>query len=323
MNAKICTVAVSLLVVLAVLAPAQAQQWPSKPIRFIVTVTPGAGGDILARAVGEKISHALGQTIVVDNKPGAGGNIGAEFVAKSPPDGYTMLLTNAALPIFPALFAKLPYNVQTDFEHVAALGTSQFVLVSSPSLPVHNVQELIALAKARPGKLSFASGGVGSPLHLGMELFKSMTGTDLLHIPYKATPPALTDIAAGRVDLIFTTYSSAKAFIESGKIRLLAAGGTARMQSAPEVPTISDAGVTGFGVDGWYGIAFPAKTADSIVNRMAHEVQTALGERDLRTNLSTLGFDITYEGPKQLRQRIQRETAQWTKLIKDIGIKPE
>ncbi len=316
-------VAFAALVVVWLPTPAAAQPWPVKPIRFIVTVTPGAGGDILARAVGEKVSLALGQPIVVDNKPGAGGNIGAEFVAKSAPDGYSMLMTNAALPIFPAMFSKLSYDVESDFEHVAAFGTSQFVLVCSPSLPVHNIPDLISLARARAGKLSFASGGVGSPLHLGMELFKSMTGTDLVHIPYKATPPALIDIAAGRVDMIFTTYSSAKAFIESGKIRLLAAGGSARMQSMPDLPTISEAGVPGFGVDGWYGIAFPARTPESAVNRMAQEVQAALRQKELAANLATLGFDITFEGPKEIRQRIHRETAQWARLIKEAGIKPE
>lgn len=302
---------------------AQAQPWPAKSVRFVVPFPPGGGNDILARVVAEKLSQLLAQPVVVDNRPGAGGNIGTELVAKSSPDGYTMLLTNAAFPILPALFAKLPFDVQADFEHVAALGTSQFVLVAGPTVPAQNVKELITYAKARPGKLSFASVGVGTPLHLGVELFKSMTGTSLLHVPYKGTAPALADVAAGRVDLMFPTYSGAKAFIQSGKIRILAAGGTARMQSAPDIPTVSEAGVKGFGVDGWYGVAVPARTAESIVQRLAQEIRVIVAQSDVKEKLVTLGFDITYEGSKELRARMQREAAMWAKLIKDTGIKPE
>jgi len=303
--------------------PAQSQSWPTKPVRFVVSTTPGTGGDILARVIGERLSQALGQPIVVENRPGAAGNIGAEMVAKSSPDGYTMLLTNAALPITQATFAKPPFDVQKDFEHVALLGTSQFVLVVSSGVPVQNVQELIAYAKARPDKLSFASVGIGSPIYLGLELFRLMTGTRFLHVPYKGSTPALADMAAGRVELMFTTYSSAKSFIDSGKIRLLAAGGSARMQSKPEIPTVNEAGVKGFGVDGWFGVAMAAKTPEAIVNRIAQEAQTILAQAAVKEKLVTLGFDIAYEGPKELRQRIQREVALWTKLIKQLGIKPE
>lgn len=323
MNKNRCASILSSLIFVTVAMPALAQNWPVRPLRFVVPFPPGGGNDILARVVGEKLAQALGQPVAIDNKPGAGGIIGTEIVAKSAPDGYALLLTNAALPIIPSLFAKLPFDVQADFEHVAALGTSQFVLVAGPTVPAHNVQEFIAYAKARPGKLSFASVGVGSPLHLGMELFNSMTGTDLLHVPYKGTAPALADLVAGRIDVMFPTYSGAKVFIESGKIRVLAAGGTARMQSAPDIPTISEAGVKGFGVDGWYGLAVAAKTPEAIVSRIAQEAKALTTRADVREKLTTLGFDITYEGPKELRQRIERETALWAKLIKDVGIKPE
>ena len=316
-------VTLTALLALLLSMPALAQQWPAKPVRFVVPFPPGGGNDILARVVAEKLSQLLAQSVVVDNRPGAGGNIGTEIVAKSSPDGYTMLLTNAAFPILPALFAKLPFDVQADFEHVAALGTSQFVLVAGPTVPAQSVQELIAYARARPGKLSFASVGVGTPLHLGVELLKSMTGIALLHVPYKGTAPALADVAAGRVDLMFPTYSGAKAFIQSGKIRVLAAGGTSRMQSAPDIPTESEAGVKGFGVDGWYGVAVAAKTPDSIVQRLAQQIQAVVAQSDVKEKLITLGFDITYEGSKELRQRIRREAAMWAKLIKATGIKPE
>jgi len=316
-------VTLTALLALLLSMPALAQQWPAKPVRFVVPFPPGGGNDILARVVAEKLSQLLAQSVVVDNRPGAGGNIGTEIVAKSSPDGYTMLLTNAAFPILPALFAKLPFDVQADFEHVAALGTSQFVLVAGPTVPAQSVQELIAYARARPGKLSFASVGVGTPLHLGVELLKSMTGIALLHVPYKGTAPALADVAAGRVDLMFPTYSGAKAFIQSGKIRVLAAGGTSRMQSAPDIPTVSEAGVKGFGVDGWYGVAVAAKTPDSIVQRLAQQIQAVVAQSDVKEKLITLGFDITYEGSKELRQRIRREAAMWAKLIKATGIKPE
>jgi len=322
MNSR-CAWLLSGLILAAMAMPALGQNWPAKSLKFVVPFPPGGGNDILARVMGEKLAGALGQPVVIDNKPGAGGNIGTEIVARSAPDGYSLLLTNAALPIIPSLFAKLPFDIQADFEHVAALGTSQFVLVAGPTVPAHNVQEFIAYAKARPGKLSFASVGVGTPLHLGVELLKSMTGIDLLHVPYKGTAPALADVAAGRIDVMFPTYSGAKAFIESGKIRVLAAGGTARMQAAPDIPTISEAGVKGFGVDGWYGVAVAAKTPEAIVNRLALEMKALTTHADVREKLTTLGFDITYEGPKELRQRIQRETAQWAKLIKEVGIKPE
>ena len=316
-------VTLTALLALLLSMPALAQQWPAKPVRFVVPSPAGGVKDILARVVAEKLSQLLAQSVVVDNRPGAGGNIGTEIVAKSSPDGYTMLLTNAAFPILPALFAKLPFDVQADFEHVAALGTSQFVLVAGPTVPAQSVQELIAYARARPGKLSFASVGVGTPLHLGVELLKSMTGIALLHVPYKGTAPALADVAAGRVDLMFPTYSGAKAFIQSGKIRVLAAGGTSRMQSAPDIPTVSEAGVKGFGVDGWYGVAVAAKTPDSIVQRLAQQIQAVVAQSDVKEKLITLGFDITYEGSKELRQRIRREAAMWAKLIKATGIKPE
>ena len=311
-----------LLFLLASLS-AQAQVWPARPLKFVVPFPPGGGNDILARVVGEKLGSALGQPVVIDNRPGAGGNIGTEMVARSAPDGYTLLLTNAAFPIIPSLFAHLPFDVQADFEHVASLGTSQFVLVVGPSVASRSVPEFIEYAKARPGKLSFASVGVGTPLHLGIELFKSMTGTDMLHVPYKGTAPALADLAAGRVDVMFPTYSGAKSFIEAGKIRILAAGGTARMQAAPDIPTISEAGVKGFGVDGWYGIAVAARTPEAVVNRIAQEVRSITAQADVREKLVALGFDVTYEGPGELRARMQREAAQWAKLIKEIGLKPE
>ncbi len=245
------------------------------------------------------------------------------MVAKTAPDGYTLLLTNAALPIVAATFAKPPFDVQKDFEHVAIVGTSQFVLVVSAGIPVQNVQELIAYGKARRDEMSFASVGVGSPLYLGLALFSVMTGTRVLHVPYKGSTPALADMAAGRIDLMFTTYSSAKSFIDSGKVRLLAAGGNARMQTLPGVPTMHEAGVKGFAVDGWYGVAAAAKTPEPIVNRIAREIQTLLAQPEVKEKLVALGFDVYYEGPRELRQRIDREVAMWVKLVADLGIKTE
>ena len=326
MSSRFSSRFVALVIAFALSCPwadSMAQSWPAKPFKFVVPFPPGGGNDILARIVGERLALALSQPVVIDNRPGAGGNIGTELVARAAPDGYTWLLTNAAFPILPSLFEKLPFDVQADFEHVAMLGTSQFVLVAGPSVQAQSIQQLVDLAKTRPGKLSFASVGAGTPLHLGMEMFKSLTGTDMLHVPYKGTAPALADLAAGRIDLMFPTYSGAKTFIESGKIRLLGAGGTARMQAMPELPTLHEAGIKGFGVDGWYGIAMPAKTAEAAVNRVALEVKTITTEPAVREKLTGLGFDITYEGPRELRQRMHREGAQWAKLIKDAGIKLE
>lgn len=320
-NTRLPRVAFCLVALFA--ACAQAQSWPTKPVRFVVSTTPGTGADIIGRVVAERLSHALGQPIVVENRAGAAGNIGAEMVAKTAPDGYTLLLTNAALPIVAATFAKPPFDVQKDFEHVAIVGTSQFVLVVSAGIPVQNVQELIAYGKARRDEMSFASVGVGSPLYLGLALFSVMTGTRVLHVPYKGSTPALADMAAGRIDLMFTTYSSAKSFIDSGKVRLLAAGGNARMQTLPGVPTMHEAGVKGFAVDGWYGVAAAAKTPEPIVNRIAREIQTLLAQPEVKEKLVALGFDVYYEGPRELRQRIDREVAMWVKLVADLGIKTE
>ena len=191
------------------------------------------------------------------------------------------------------------------------------------SVPVHGVQELIAYARQRPNSLSFASVGLGSPIYLGLELFRSMTGTQFLHVPYKGSTPALADMAAGRIDLMFTTYSSAKSFIDSNKVRLLAAGGSARMQSKPDVPTVHEAGVKGFAVDGWFGVAAAAKTPEAIVNRIAQEIQAVLNHAEVREKLVALGFDLAYEAPKELRQRIEREVLMWTRLVKELGIKLE
>ena len=322
MKKLLCTITVFASTVLTLL-PAQAQQWPAKPIWFVNSGSPGTGGDILARVLADRLSQALGQPIMHDNKPGAGHRIAAARVAKSAADGYTMLLTTASYPIMPALFVEMPFDLLTDLDHVALVGTSQFVLVAGAGVPVTSVRELIAHVKTRPGKLTFASIGTGSLFHLGIELFKSMTGTDILHVPYKSPGAAVTDVAAGHIDLMFPTYSSSKTFIDSGKMRLLAAGGSARLQTLPDVPTLSEAGVKGFAVDGWYGVAVAARTSERIVNRLAQEIHAVVTQPAIKEKLTDLGYDVDYEGPRELRQRIQRETAAWGKLVKDLGIKPE
>jgi tripartite-type tricarboxylate transporter receptor subunit TctC len=323
MNKLLCTVAlVASSTVLAVM-PAKAQQWPAKPIWFVNSSSAGTGTDIIARVLGDRLSQGLGQPVVHDNKPGAGHRIAAARVAKSAPDGYTMLITTASFPIMPVMFAQMPFDLLKDLEHVAVVGTSQFVIVTNANVPVNNIQELIAHVKTRPGKLTFASIGTGSLFHLGIELFKTMTGTDMLHVPYKSSGAAIADVAAGHIDVMFPTYASAKALIESGKLRLLAAGGSARMQMRPDVPTVNEAGVKGYAVDGWYGIAVPARTPESIVNRLAQELQAVLADPGTKTKLTQLGYDVYFEGPRELRQRIERDIAVWGKLAKDLGIKPE
>jgi tripartite-type tricarboxylate transporter receptor subunit TctC len=309
-----------------ILAPASAfgQDFPSKPVRFVVGFTPGGPSDILARALGQKLAERWSQQVVVDNRPGAGGNLAAEAVAKSSPDGYTWLLgNNSILATNQSLYRSLPYDPVRDFAPVALVAIQPNILVVHPSLPVSSVEELIRFAKANPGKLNYASSGSGAAAHLAGELFKAMTGVELVHVPYKGAQPALTDVIAGQVQMMFATSASVIPYIKAGRLRALAVTTAQRSASVPELPTVAEAGVPGFEATTWHGVVVPAATPAAIVARLNEEINSALGEKDLKDRLTSLGAEISTGTPKQFTDYIAREIPKWAKVVKDSGARPD
>jgi tripartite-type tricarboxylate transporter receptor subunit TctC len=299
--------------------PAMAQS-----VRFVVGFTPGGPSDILARALGAKLADMLGQTVVVENRPGAGGNLAAEVVAKSPPDGNTWLLgNNSILATNQSLYRSLPYDPVRDFAPVALVAIQPNILVVHPSLPVSSVDELIRFAKANPGKLNYASSGSGAAAHLAGELFKAMTGVELVHVPYKGAQPALTDVIAGQVQMMFATSASVIPYIKAGRLRALAVTTAQRSASVPELPTVAEAGVPGFEATTWHGVVVPAATPAAIVARLNEEINSALGEKDLKDRLTSLGAEISTGTPKQFTDYIAREIPKWAKVVKDSGARPD
>jgi tripartite-type tricarboxylate transporter receptor subunit TctC len=306
-----------------VIAPlAGAQGYPARPVRLVVPFPAGGTTDILARAAAQKMSEAWGQQVVVDNRPGAAGNIGAELVAKSAPDGYTLLMgTVGTHAINASLYSKLPYDPVKDFAPVILVAGVPNVLVIGPALPVNSVQELIAYAKANPGKLNFASSGSGTSIHLSGELFKTLTGVQMTHVPYKGSAPALTDLMGGQVHLMFDNLPSSLAFIKAGKLRALAVTSTARAAALPDVPTLVEAGVPGFEASSWFGILAPAGTPRDVVMRINGEVAKWLASPDARDKLSGQGAIPAGGTPEDFARHIKGEMAKWAKVVKESGAK--
>jgi len=300
-------------------APAGA--YPDKPLRLIVPFPPGGGNDILARAVGQRLVEVLGQQVVVDNRGGAGGAIGATIAAAAAPDGYTLFLGSVGnLAQNPALKENLPYNPVRDFSPVSLIATSSFILAVNPGVPAKSVQELIALAKASPGKLNYASAGTGSSLHMAGELFKHATGTDMLHVPYKGTGPAMTDLIGGRVQLIFSTMPPALPHVKSGKLRALGVTTAKRAAAAPEVPTIAESGVKGFNVSNWQGILLPAKTPGAIVRKLNRDLLATLKLPGMPETLAAQGLESAGSTPEEFGALIKAEIAKYTQVVKAAGI---
>jgi len=303
---------------------AGAQDYPNKPLRLIVPFPPGGGNDILARSVGQRLAETIGQQVIVDNRGGAGGLIGAELAAKAVPDGYTIFLASIGnLAFMPALHAKLPYDPVRDFAPLTLLATSAFVMVVNPSLPAKSVKELIALARAKPGQLNYGSSGQGSSLHLTGEIFKLATGADLVHVPYKGSAPALTDLIAGQVQILFGTMPPTLPHVKSGKLRALGVSGAKRSVAAPEVPTIAEAGVPGFEVLNWYGIVAPSKTPAAIVQRLNGELVKTLKAPEMIESLGTQGLEAAGGTPERFGVFIKSEMAKYAKVIKAAGIRAE
>jgi len=306
--------------VLAAACGAQAQSYPNKPVRLVCPFPPGGAVDIASRAVAHELTQILGQPVTVDNRPGAGGNIGADIVAKSAPDGYTLLMTTSGImAINPALYSKLPFDTVKDFAPVSMVVSLNNVLVVNPSLPAKSVKDVIALAKAQPGKLTYASSGNGTSIHLSGELFKSMTGVDMLHIPYKGSSPAVTDLLAGQVNMMFDNIPSSLPHIKAGKLRALAVTGSKRSQLLPDLPTIAEAGVPGYDSYVWFGVVAPAGTPPAIISRLNAALTKAATTASFHDRLSSQGYDVLSSTPEQMAANIRSEISKWSKIVKDAG----
>ena len=301
-------------------ACAFAQSWPSKPVRIVVPFPPGGAVDIVGRTLGTQLAQSLGQPFVIDNRPGAGGIVGSEAVARAAPDGYTLLAVSSAHATNPTLFPKIPYNTERDFAPVSLVAGSSYMLVTHPSMPVKNVRELIAFAKAHRGELNFASGGPASLPHLAGELFNVMAGVKMIHVPYKGSAPATTAVLGGEVPLMFSNMLAIMPFVQSGRFRALGVTGVKRVAGAPEVPTIAEAGLPGYEVSGWYGLA-PAGTPKDIIARLAMQTAAAMRNPEVAKRYSSEGADPVGSTPEAFAEVIARDTAKWAKVIKASGAK--
>jgi len=302
---------------------ARAQNYPERPLRFVIPFTPGGGADNLARIVSIPAAEMLGQQIVIDNRAGAGGNLAAELVAHATPDGYTLLQGNVAHAISRGLFPKLNYDIQQDFMAVTQLASIPFLLAVNPALNASTVKDVIALAKAAPGQLNCASSGSGSPSHLAMEIFKTMTGINVRHIPYKGAAPATTDLIAGQVQMMFFTVSAALPHVRSGRLKAIAIGSTKRSQLAPDIPTVSESGVAGYEATTWFGVNLPRGTSPAIVQKLHRTFTAALRRPEVQDRLVQQGFDIVGSTPAEFEQYIRSEIPKWAKVIKTAKIVAE
>ncbi len=304
-------------------AVALAQQYPAKAVRLIVGFAAGASIDTVARALAQRMSESLGQQVLVDNRPGAGSNIGSEIAAKSPPDGHTIVIVNNALSISHTLYARLGYDALRDLAPVAQVSAMPHLLTVHPSLPAKNVKELIALAKARPGALNFASSGAGVADHIAGELFKHMLSLNMVHVPYKGGPQVTADLVAGHVDMWFGGLPASLPFVKNGKLRALAVTSLKRSPALPEVPTMNEAGVPGYEAILWYAIFAPAATPREIVQRLNSEIDKALGIPEIRERFATLGLTPVGGTSQQLDRFFRAEIDKWGKVIKAAGLKAD
>ena len=300
---------------------AQAQTYPARPLRLVVASAAGATTDIVGRIVAQKLSEGLGHGVGVDNRPGAGGNIAAEMVSKSPPDGYTLLLGFPGLATNPSLYPQLAYDPQKDLAPISLVSSGPLLLVVHPSLPATNVKQLIALAKTRPGDLTFPSVGSGTTSHLSGELFKSLAHVEMLHVPYKSFPQALIDLSSGRISLMINAIPGLLPYVKAGKLRGLAITSARRTALLPELPTVIEAGLPGYEVVTWNGILVAAATPQDIVQRLNVEIGKALKAQDARDQFINIGFDLIPGTPAQFAAYIREETAKWSRVIRQSGAK--
>ena len=300
-----------------------AEPYPAKVIRMIVPYSPGGTGDNIGRAVGAKLSELLGQQVIIDNRPGAGGNIGAEATVRAAPDGYTVVMAATSLASNPALQRKMPFDPLKDLVPVSGCCEVPIIVVVHPSLPMKNIKEFVAYAKAYPGKLTYASSGIGTSSHLAAELFRVQTGIDMLHAPYKTDALAMPDLLSGQVPVMFMFQTAALPQVRAGKLRALAVSTAQRSPLAPELPTVAEAGVPGYEFSGWFGIFAPTATPKEIVNKIAAASVKAVQSPDLRERLSQQGFMAVASGPEQFAAFFRGEVAKWARVVKEGGLQPQ
>jgi len=311
------------LLLAALCGAALAQAYPERPIKLVVPYAPGGSADIVARLIADEWGKALGKSMFIENKGGAGGNLGVDAVAKSPADGYTVGLQTVSLAINPALTPRMPYDTLKDLAPIGMVAASQHVLVVNPALPVTDLKELLALAKARPGKLMYGSAGGGSTFHMSAELFKAQAGVAIVHIPYRGGGPALTDTIAGQVDLSFPVLSAAQGHVSAGKLRALGVTGARRSPLMPNVPTIAEAGLPGYAFETWFTVFAPAGTPRPVIDKLNTTLVAVLQAAAVKERLAREGFEATPSTPEQARARIEAEMPKWARLIKDRGITAE
>ena len=321
-TAAVATAAAVVLAASPLTARAQAA-YPEKSVRFIVPYPPGGGTDVIARIVQEKFAQALGQQVVIENRGGAAGSLGTDVAAKAPADGYTVLFTLSSHTINPAIYPKLPFDTVKDFAPVGTVASLPQILVANPQFPANTVAELTALAKAKPGTLSFASVGNGSPGHLAGELYKLRTGTQLVHIPYRGGGPAVTDVMGGQVPLLWVSIPAAAQFVKTGKLKALAVSTLRRSAAFPDVPTMQEAGVADFEVDSWYAMFVPAKTPKAIVDKLNQALNAVVAQPEIRERLLAQGSEGVGGTPEALAKVVDAELPRWVKLAKDAHIRAE
>jgi tripartite-type tricarboxylate transporter receptor subunit TctC len=302
---------------------AAALPYPTKSVRFVVPFAPGGGTDIIGRIVAQALNETLGQPFVVDNRGGAGSTIGTEIVAKSPPDGYTLLFGNISLAFNATLYAKLNYDAQRDLAPITLAAVQPNIVVINPSLPAKTLKEFVDLARAHPGKFNYASAGTGSGTHLAAELLKMLTRTDLVHVPYKGTGPAIADLVGGQVNLMVSTFASALPHVKTGRLRALGVTTAKRSPAAPEVPTLIEAGVPGYDYSTWYGLLAPARTPKAIVDRLNAATLKVLAREDVRSRLDGQGVEPLTSTPAEFAAYLKSETEKWGKVVRATGAKGE
>jgi tripartite-type tricarboxylate transporter receptor subunit TctC len=304
--------------------PVAAQEYPVKPVRFVIAFSPGGPSDILTRLVGSKLAEGLGQIFIFDNRPGAGGNVAGEIVAKAPPDGYTLLMgNNSILATNASLYKNMSFDPVKELAPVALLASQPNILVVHPSLPVKSVKELIAFAKAHPGQLNYASSGSGAAAHLAAELFKSMAGVSMVHIPYKGASPALVDMLAGQCQVMFATALSVQPYLQSNRLRPLAVSTAKRARIMPALPTVAEAGVPGFEATTWHGVVATGGTPAAVINKLNAEINKVLKQPEVNTSLTRQGAEVIGGTPQDFAAYIKSEIPKWAKVVRDSGARPD